>query len=345
MSSGERNLKKLILVSAGMLMAAMAKAAPIQITPVPINAPSVEITNGLIRAEIYVIDAQKGFYRGQRFDRAGVVGSLTYGGQEFYGPWFDRVSSSDMDNPDTPDGLAVGYHSAISGPVEEFAPSGFDEAGIGGTFLKIGVGRLRRPDAKDYDHSRDYELVDAGARSMMTTASSVTFTQDVTGGYHYVKTLSLVAGKPELIIEHVLTNTGNVPLITNVYDHNFVRLSPGNGDVTATFPFAITPDIMPNPTLMRVSGRSFSFVHPLKGDERAAFLISGFGDSARDYDVDVKDAKTGAGVRVRGDDRLVRLYTWSIRTVMAVEPFVGIDLKPDETKRWSYTYSYSAPHK
>jgi hypothetical protein len=40
----------------------------------------------------------------------------------------------------------------------------------------------------------------------------------------------------------------------------------------------------------------------------------------------------------------VRLYTWSIRTVMAVEPFVGIDLKPGETKRWSYSYIYTAPH-
>ena len=165
------------------------------------------------------------------------------------------------------------------------------------------------------------------------TASGIIFIQDVAGGYRYVKTLSLVAGKPQLRIEHVLTNTSTAPLISNVYDHNFVRLSPGNGDVTATFPFALTPDIMPNPALMRVSGHSFSFVHPLKGDERAAFLISGFGTSPSDYDVDVKDTKTGAGVRVTGDDRLVRLYTWSIRTVMAVEPFVGIDLKPGEVKR------------
>ena len=30
---------------------------------------------------------------------------------------------------------------------------------------------------------------------------------------------------------------------------------------------------------------------------------------------------------------------------MAVEPFVGIDLKPGETKRWSYTYTYTAPHR
>ena len=74
-------------------------------------------------------------------------------------------------------------------------------------------------------------------------------------------------------------------------------------------------------------------------------LISGFGANPSDYDVDVRDTKTGAGVRVRGDDRLVRLYTWSIRTVMAVEPFVGIDLVPGATKRWAYTYTYTAAAK
>ena len=68
------------------LLAGVAEAAPIQITPVPLSAPSVEITNGLIRTKIYVIDAQKGFYRGQRFHRAGVVGSLTYGVRNFTVP-------------------------------------------------------------------------------------------------------------------------------------------------------------------------------------------------------------------------------------------------------------------
>ena len=41
-----------ILAATGLLLAGMAEAAPIQITPVPLSAPSVEITNGLIRAKI-----------------------------------------------------------------------------------------------------------------------------------------------------------------------------------------------------------------------------------------------------------------------------------------------------
>ena len=339
------------LFAAAGLMLAMAlpgRATPtqtesIKIMPVPLDAPSVTIGNGLIAAKIYRIDPVKGFYRGQRFDQAGVVGRLSLGKQDFYGPWFDRVSPVDLDNPDRAEGLVAGANSAISGPAEEFAPAGFDAAAPGGTFLKIGVGRLRRPDARDYDHARDYELVDGGKRGMATTASSITFTQDVAHGYRYVKTLRLVRGMPQLRIEHELTNTGTVPINTNVYDHNFLNLGRGNGDVAVSFPFAVTPDLTPDPRLARVRGNGFFFVRPLTGGERVAFLISGFGPSARDYDITVRNVKTGAAVRVTGDDRLVRLYTWSIRTVMAVEPFVGIDLAPGATKRWAYTYTYKAP--
>ena len=324
------------------ILTAMTVTAQAATMPVPLGAPSVTIGNERIAAKIYLIDPAKGFYRGLRFDQAGVVGRLTLDGTNFYGPWFDRVSTEDTGYPFTPEGVVVDQMSAISGPVEEFAPTGFDEAPVGGTFLKIGVGRLRKPDHRDYDHARGYEMVDPGKRETITTASSIAFTQDVAQGFRYVKTLRLLPGRPQMRIEHELTNTGPDPLITNVYDHNFLNLGPGNGDVVVTLPFPITPDIAPNPELARVEGNRFAFVRPLKGDERVAFLMSGFGDTAKDYDVLAENRKTGASVRVTGDDRLVRLYTWSIRTVTAVEPFVRIRLNPGETKRWSYTYTYHA---
>ena len=330
-------------IAFAVLAALLTTKAVAATLPVPLNAPSVTIRNERIAAKIYLIDPEKGFYHGQRFDQAGVVGQLTLDGTRFYGPWFDRISTQDSGYPYTSEGVVVDQASAISGPVEEFAPAGFDEATPGDTFLKIGVGRLRKPDHRDYDHARAYALADAGRRSTVKTGSSITFVQDVAGGFRYEKTLRLPSGKLQLRIEHVLTNTGTKPLITNVYDHNFLNLGPGNGDVAVTLPFAITPDIAPNPDLARIDGNRFFFVRPLKGDERVAFLMSGFGDKAKDYDILVESRKTGAKVRVQGDDRLVRLYTWSIRTVMAVEPFVGIQLNPGETKRWAYTYTYQAP--
>jgi hypothetical protein len=341
---------KILLMAACLatLSAAGAWAEPVQpmpshTEPVPLNAPSVDIRNGAIKARVYLTDSEKGFYRGTRFDRSGVIGSLRLGGQNFYGPWFDRVSPDVMDYMFTPDGIVGGPDSAISGPVEEFAPVGFDQAAPGGTFLKIGVGMLRKPDSKPYDHYRLYDIVDAGKRDVRWTRSSITFTQNIAGAIRYVKTLRLVPGKPEMRIEHVLTNTGALPISTTVYDHNFLMLSPGNQDIVVMLPFPITPDPPPDPGMVGIDGNRFAYIRPLKGKDTVSFHIAGFGGDSRDYDIRIENAKTGAGMRVTADQKLTRLNVWSIRSVMAVEPYIDIALPSGATKRWIYTYSYRAP--
>jgi hypothetical protein len=318
-----------------------AQPMPRHTAPVPLDAPSALIGNGLVRAKIYLPDAEKGFYRGTRFDQAGVIGSLTVAGQNFYGPWFDRVSPEVMDYMFTPEGIVGGPDSAISGPVEEFAPIGFEEAPPGGSFLKIGVGRLKKPDAKAYDHYRLYATVDAGLRSTLTAKDTVTFVQDVRGGYRYAKILRLLPGKPQLLIEHILTNQSGKTIATTVYDHNFLTLSPGNQDIVASFPFAIMPDARPDSALVRIDGHHFAYQRALAAKEGVSFHISGFGESKKDYDIHVGNAKTGAGMRVTADQKLTKINVWSIRSVMAVEPYIAIDLKPGATKQWTYVYTYN----
>jgi len=66
-------------MSGALVMTLPALADPVRIMPVPLDAPSVTIGNGLIAAKIYLIDPAKGFYRGQRFAPAGVVGRLSLG--------------------------------------------------------------------------------------------------------------------------------------------------------------------------------------------------------------------------------------------------------------------------
>jgi hypothetical protein len=342
-----KNLPGLAMLVA-LFTSCAVRAEPVQplprhTAPLPLDAPSAQIGNGLITAKIYLPDSQKGFYRGTRFDRAGVIGSLTVEGQNFYGPWFDRVSPEVMDYMFTPDGIVGGPDSAISGPVEEFAPIGFEEAPSGGSFLKIGVGRLRKPDAKAYDHYRIYDIADAGLRSTLTAKDAITFVQDVKDGYRYTKTLRLIQGKPQLAIEHSLTNKSGKLISTTVYDHNFLTLSPGNRDIVANFPFAIMPDTRPDPTLVRVEDNHFAYQRALTDKESVSFHISGFGQSQKDYDIQVGNARTGAGMRVTADQPLTEINVWSIRNVMAVEPYIAIALKSGATKRWTYTYTYNGP--
>src|SRR5262249_11265244 len=53
-------------------------------------ASEAEITNGLVHVRLYLPDVNTGFYRGTRFDWAGVIGSLQFAGHDYYPQWFDR---------------------------------------------------------------------------------------------------------------------------------------------------------------------------------------------------------------------------------------------------------------
>jgi hypothetical protein len=305
-------------------------------------APYLSITNGLITARITPPDADKGFYRGTRFDQAGVITSLKLDGREFYGPWFERTAPDVLDYAYVPEGIAAGPDSAVSGPVEEFAPLGFTPNP--GLFVKLGVGVLRQPDDKPYDHYRHYEIIDGGTRTTRTTANSVTFTQTLSGagfGYVYEKTLRLVPGKPQMVIEHVLRNTGSTPIKTTVYDHNFLRLASGNAGITVTVPFMLAAANAAPTDLLRIAGNTVTYLRPMADRERFSFPLTGYGTTADDYDIRISDA-AGAGVAIKGDVPLVRLNLFSIDRVQAVEPYIAIEVTPGAQKQWRYTYTYRA---
>ncbi len=52
--------------------------------------PAARIATSKIEANVYLPDAKAGFYRGRRFDWAGVIGTLKVDGHDFYTPWFDK---------------------------------------------------------------------------------------------------------------------------------------------------------------------------------------------------------------------------------------------------------------
>lgn len=306
------------------------------------SAPDIAISNGQISARIARIDAAKGFYNGTRFDQAGVVTSLKLGGREFYGPWFEKTSPTVLDYTYLGNDIVAGPDSAISGPVEEFAPLNFEPRPR--LFIKPGVGVLEQPDTQAYDHYRHYRIMDTGKRTTRITKTSVTFTQtlnDLGYGYVHEKTLSLVPGKPQLLISNRLRNTGKKDINTTVYNHNFLRLLRGNNGTKITFPFALSAANPPPPDLMRIEGNSLAYLRPMKNKERISFLLTGFGSSAADYDFTIQDTANGGGVHVQGDQPITRLNIFSVDRVQSVEPFIAIDLEPGAEKRWSYTYTFS----
>jgi hypothetical protein len=319
--------------------------AVIEASPVP---PQAEISNASLQVKLYLPDAEHGFYRGTRFDWSGVVADLQYKGHSYYGPWFTATDPKIPDFIYQGSDIVAGPCSAITGPVEEFTPAvGFDEAKPGATFLKVGVGILRKPDDAAYSAYRLYEIVDGGKWSVKKSADAVEFTQELHNaasgyGYVYQKKLRLLAGKPVMVIEHSLKNTGTLAIHTSVYDHNFLVLDkqPTDAGFNITFPFAVTVDPPPDKELAEVVKNQILYRKTLTGEDRVYFAIAGFGKSSDDYKLHIENSNVHAGMTITGDRPLAKLSLWSIRSVIAVEPFIDISVEPGGHSTWKYEYEY-----
>ena len=310
--------------------------------------PRAEISNGTIRASLYLPDARQGYYRGTRFDWSGVVSALEYKGHNYFGEWFDRLDPK-ISDIHFGNGIAAGANSAATGPVEEFFTNGkalgYDEAKAGGTFIKIGVGVLRKPEEPNYDHFKLYEIVDGGKWTVRKAADRVEFVQTLSDGaghgYVYRKVVRLAKGRPEMVLEHSLKNTGRRPIETSVYNHNFfvIDKQATGPDFVVSFPFEVR-GARPMGEVAEVRGKQLVYKRRLEKDDRAFTTLEGFGESAKDYDIRVENRGTGAGVRVTGDRPLSRLVFWSIRSVLSPEPYIQMRVEPGRAAEWRISYSF-----
>lgn len=309
-----------------------------------------EILNGILRAKIYLPDAEKGFYRGTRFDWAGVIGSLEYKGHEYFGPFFEKFDPSVSDvvigNP-----IEAGINSAASGPVEEFvsgpdgAALGYKEAKPGESFCKIGVGSLRKIDNSPYSSYSNYPILSGGKRSLKSGRDWIEFTQDLECGsgygYTYHKTIRLAKNAPVMTIEHRLVNTGKRAIETQVYDHNFLTMNRQTTGpaISVSAPFSLEPTAKLE-HLAEIDGNRLTFPKAFQGSDTFYAEFKGFGKDAKDYEITVEDKKSGAGVVISGDQPLVHLGLWAVRTVVAPEPYIQIKVPVGQDVSWKYTYRF-----
>jgi hypothetical protein len=310
----------------------------------------IALSNGLVSLDVHVPDPEAGVYRGTRFDWSGVISRLEFAGHRYFGPWFTRTG----DVPDfTYEGgdIVAGPASAIVGPVEEFSTNGsalgFEVAPAGGTFIKIGVGVLRRPDAGAYNRCRIYDIVDHGRWTLAASPTSATFTHEVldpASGYAYLyeKSVSLAADEAEMRIDHRLMNSGTKTIDTDVYNHNFLVLDglPTGTGFTIELPFRIETARPPDPALAVLEGGRIRYVRELALGERVGFPIEGFGTTAAHSRITIENTRTGAGVRIVGNRPLSRLALWSIRSTIAVEPFVRMSIDAGGEFRWQSVYTF-----
>src|SRR5690606_27012445 len=232
--------------------------------------------------------------------------------------------------------------------VEAFDPIGFEEAKPGETFVKIGVGNLIRPDDKPYRFTVPYEVEDYGKWTVKKKKDQVEFKHELTdaSGYSYVyrKNLKLVKGKPEIILEHTLKNTGDKKIETQIYNHNFFMIDNQKigPDYSVTFPFTLTPKDNSRGIgdIVELQDNRMKFLREINQGEHVMLFLEGFNQDATDYDIVIENSKTGSGVRITSDQPMSNLAFWSIPSTLCPEPYQNIVVEPGQTTSWDIKYEF-----
>jgi hypothetical protein len=323
-----------IIPKASASKAQTSEDAPCAATP-NLDHPHVVLRSGDLHLVVFLPDAKTGYYRAQRFDWSGVIGCASYKGHTYWGQWFRHY------DPEVND--------SITGPVEEFRPDdgaqGYNSARPGGTFVKIGVGVLRKTSNAPYRFGDSYPIVDTGHWSIHAGKRFITFQQRLTSpggiGYLYTKKLILSRDGSMLTLHHTLKNLGGTPLVTNVYDHDFFMLDgqPTGPGFTLHLAFAPVPQTPLEPGAT-VKDHDIVYLKELQPGDTVASYLTGYGTTASDYDIRLENKNTHTGIEQTGTVPIYRFYLWSIHTTVCPEAYVHLEIPPGKTGEWDIHYHF-----
>jgi hypothetical protein len=301
------------------------------------NLPQRELSNQVCKLTVLLPDAEKGYYRGTRFDWSGLIYQATYQGHTFFGPW--KTTHDALNHDDT------------AGPVEEFGmqtPLGYPEARTGQPFIKVGVGLLEKIDEPEYRFWYPYKIVKPGAWEIAVGDDWIEFRQELNSpggwGNRYAKRISLEAGKPVFVIDHRLRNTGSRPFTTNHYCHNFTRIDgdPIGPVYEMTLPFE--PSLKDTRGLKGVASFSkdkLSFSREIKEGEDLFTELPGTSGRMEDNQFRIVNTRTGAGIGMQGDQAPVKYNLYAARLALCPEPFSEFRLAPQQEIHWATRYTLS----
>lgn len=304
--------------------------------------PHVYLKNDKLKVKVYLPDEQKGFYRGTRFDWAGVCGEIEFAGHKIFGPWKDKHDPTN--------------HDDIIGPAEEFgmdSPLGYADAKVGGTFLKIGVGELEKPKEEKYQFHGKYKIAKPAAwerlypdeKEPKTIVWQLKAAHPSGYGYEYGKSVGLHPEGNEILVGHKLVNTGTKPIVTDVYNHNFFNADgdPVGPNYSFAFPFDVKAQDLRGKfgELVELKGGEFRFKDKLADGFVMAGLTGFHPKDEKHRRFEMRHAPSGVRIDVSQNQPYSKFNVWGIKTTICPEPYTAIDLKPGGLAEWVVSYKFT----
>jgi len=186
--------------------------------------PHEIVRRGDLRLTVLLPDPVRGYYRGPRFDWSGMVAWAEWRGHTYFGSWREpphRPRAND-DAAGTAEEFGMGPLTGNPPPV------GYDEAGVGEEFLKIGVGRLVKVPGPGYSFGALYEISQPASWDVRPGDGRIAFTQYERGlrghAFLYRKAIAIDPDGAGFTISRALENHGTVAIEQTHYCHNFLRI-------------------------------------------------------------------------------------------------------------------------
>ena len=284
----------------------------------PSLAETHVLSDGALRVEIKVATDLHAAEFGPRFDRTAVVTSVTIEGVELLGPW----------------GLSDEFGLYGIGVL------GYEAAGAGDAFVKIGVGTLLRDTTNSYHFAHAYPVQRLFPVTIEAGAGQISVRQQADSTlphrYDYVKTYS-VNENNVLTIRYQLTNIGESAWPFEHYNHHWFRLE--DTEVGPLYRSSTGFKLPDNETRFLLDGQSLRLAEPL-GPGEAAYYGSDLADVTRmenTFDLQVGDAMI---VRYEGSFPPARFAVFANQDGFCPEMFKRTTLEPGETASWSATYRF-----
>jgi len=284
--------------------------------------------------QISVEIGNPGEYNGSRFDWTGFIHQVTLisGNHTFCAP----------------ESLVIGEGTGGVGLCNEFGihiPIGYEDAQVGDTFPKIGVGLLTRTDHDPYNFFKSYPIlpfpiqVEQGSDYVRYVSESIPC-----NGYAYKLEKEVLVQGATLTINYALHNVGTKPIITNEYVHNFLSIDeqPIGPDYVLQFPEHVVPlQEMSEYTEQTLLFKDQEIRWNKSVDAMFYCRVPGFGEDVPYY-WEITHKQTGAGLRERGSATATFIALWGIAHVLSPEVFIDIHVNPGETQRWNRSYDFFA---
>lgn len=145
-----------------------------------------------------------------------------------------------------------------------------------------------------------------------------------------------------MVLLHTLKNTGKTTIETNVMNHNFFVIDDQvtGPDFEVDLPFEPIADTSEK-RASSISGKQILFESEPAGKNYYLGPVTGYSDNASDYDITLRNKKTGAAVNIKSDKPFSRLAFWATVKTVCPEPFIHVKAEPGEEFSWTTTYTFS----